>query len=321
MRTDADKLLAMLYDADGQYVPAEPLGKAVADPPAAAGELARRSGTRLEVREDGAMRLGRPAPLAGWLIERDLGTDRVGRDVICFEQVSSTNDVAFDAARGRDADGLVVLADSQRSGRGRFGRVWVSPPRANVLMSVVLLDPGERLAGDALTIAGGVAVAEGLDEAFGTLSQLRWPNDVLLADRKVAGVLVEVRRVSGRRTVVVGVGVNVSASPPDDRVDHPATDLCQRLGRPIERVETARAVLRSLDRWVARVAGGRLAELADAWTRRCGMMHQRVHVRSGGQSYVGRVLDVHPTEGLVLQCDDGRRLHVPAAGASLREDV
>jgi BirA family biotin operon repressor/biotin-[acetyl-CoA-carboxylase] ligase len=237
--------------------------------------------------------------------------------VLCFDEVDSTNDVAWDSARQADTDGLVILAESQRAGRGRMGRSWLSPPGANLLMSVLLRDSGTGLRHEALTIAAGLSAAEGIEEACGLHTELKWPNDVLLDGAKVAGVLVERREADGGVALVVGVGVNVAWSPPPERVDAPATHLAAHLSHPADRAETARAILRRLDAWVDAIARGDLRALHDAWVGRCGMLGERVAVLSGGRRRVGRVWDVHPLEGLVLVDDHGTRAVLPAAGASI----
>ena len=264
------------------------------------------------------VRLIRPALLDAHLIERDLDTQRVGRNAIVFPEVDSTNDVAADSARQADADGLVVLAEHQRHGRGRLGRVWVSPPRENILMSVLLIEPTDGLAHEAVTIAAGVAVAEGIEAACpGIAGELRWPNDVLIHDAKVAGVLVECQRSSTMARWVIGIGINVNAAPPPGAVDRPATCLTDQHGALVERVEVVRSVLRRLDDWIARLGPRDLDHLHESWIERCGMINQRVTVRSGECVYVGRVLDVSPLEGLILMCDDGQTVHLPADGATL----
>jgi len=320
--THARKVLEQLYDRPEGYFSTDELASAVAcDRQAVADALAelRRAGHLMQFSPTNGVRLVRPVRLDGRLIERRLGTRRIGRSVICFDEVDSTNDVAAEAALQGDADGLVVLAEWQRSGRGRQGRRWLSPPGANVLMSVLLTHLAEPLPHEALTIAAGLAVAEGIEEGCAGLvaCELKWPNDVLIEHRKVAGVLVELRRHDGRPSVVVGIGINVGASPGAGEADAPAAHLAEFVGADVERIEVVRGVLRRLDAWVAAVAAGELAALHDAWVARCGMMNQRVTVDCKGQRHVGRVLDVSPLDGLVLSCDDGRRVHVPAERASL----
>ena len=270
--------------------------------------------------------MGRPVGLDAHLIEHGLGTRRVGRNVIVFGEVESTNDVALDSARQADADGLVVLAECQRAGRGRLGRRWASPAGANMLMSVLLLDDPARLSCEALTIAAGLAVAEAVERIVPVSARLKWPNDVLIDDAKVCGILVEVRR-HPRRAVVVGVGINVNAAPPLETVTRPATCLADHAQGLLERIDLARTVLQRLDAWVQHITGGSDTTpspspavtrcLHDQWLARCGMMNQRVTVRSGGETFTGRVLDIDPLEGLILQTDTGQQLRLPAATSSV----
>ena len=273
-------------------------------------------GHRFEHSPAHGVRLVRPVRLDANLIERRLGLPFVGRNVICFGEVDSTNDVAFDSALQDDADGLVVLAESQRLGRGRLGRSWISRPGANILMST-LLGSNPLLPHEALTIAAGVAVAEGIEAATDLAAQLKWPNDVLLDGAKVAGILVETRTIGGSRVAVVGIGINANAAPPDAEVDFPTTCIADQLHHPVERIELVIAVLNKLDEWVEAVQAGALDRLHDAWISRCGMLNERVTVWCNGIEHVGRVLDVSPMGELVLECDTGRRLHLAAEGSTL----
>ena len=318
---DAVTVLGLLYDRPDGTWSLQELSQAASITPdrvnAVLDELTGR-GFDLDRQPTHGVRLARPTLLDAHLIERNLPAQRVGRNAIVFAEVDSTNDVAADSARQTDADGLVVLAEHQRRGRGRLGRVWVSPPRENIMMSVLLIEPTGGLAHEAVTIATGVAVAEGLEAACAGVScELRWPNDVLIHDAKIAGVLVECQRSSEITRWVIGIGINANAAPPPGAVDQPATCLAEQVGSPVERIDVVRSVLRRLDDWIARLGRDDLEGLHEAWIARCGMINQRVTVRSGERLHVGRVLDVSPLEGLILMCDDGQRVHLPADGATL----
>lgn len=312
-----DRILALLYDrgeglfALDELASAGGVGRGELD--VALGEL-RRRGQRLESSPAGGVRLLRPVRLAASLIERDLPTRRVGRSVICFAEVSSTNDVALEAIRQADADGLVVLAEWQRGGRGRHGRRWISQPGRNILLSALLTEPVDRggLRHEALTIATGLAVAEAIEAETALSCELKWPNDVLLEGAKVAGVLVETRRRDDRLGVVLGVGINVNAAPSGGEPAVRATALIEHLGHPVERVEIVRRLLGRLDEWLAAVEAGQLDRLHRAFLDRCRMINQRVVVRCGDHTHTGRVLDVDPFRGLILCHDDGSRADLPA---------
>ncbi len=325
----ADHVLELLFDRGEKFFLLDELSRAAgltARRLSGALELLRQRGHELEFSPAQGLRLRRPVDLDGCLIERGLGTRRVGRHAICFDEVGSTNDVAMDCARQKDADGLVVLAQSQRSGRGRQGRRWVSPRGANVLMSVLLAEDetpasgrgrdGRSVVGDLLTVAAGLAVAEGVEEASGLECRLKWPNDVLVGGAKLGGVLVESRALQRRRWSVVGIGINAGAHPPAGQVDFPATSVAEHTGAAADRLEIVRCVLRRLDEWVGRLPQD-TGELGRCWLERCEMVNQRVTVASGGRQYVGRVLDVSPLEGLVLACDDGQSVHLAAAHSSI----
>lgn len=272
-----------------------------------------------DVRDEPAgVSLSRPTALDAVLVERDLPTRRLGRSVLRFAEVSSTNDVAWDALQAGESDGLVVLAEAQRAGRGRLGRTWQAEPGSAVLMSVVLAD-AQTLPTEAVTVSAGLAVAEAVEDVAGLHPGLKWPNDVLLDGEKLAGVLVEARRVRDRQARVVGVGVNVTSAPPGEAVDAPACCLADRTDGTVERVDLVRAVLVRLEHRLEEVAEGRLDGLHDAWRSRCAMLHERLRVRSDGRELIGRVLDVDPLEGLVLVDDRGTRHHLPAATTTVLE--
>ncbi len=312
---DADRILEVLYDRGGESVWMDELGSSAGVDRAgleAAIQALRGRGHRVD-RGPAGLRLVRPTVLDAHLIERALPVEHIGRHVICFDEVHSTNDVAFDSAAHAGPEARVVTAEAQRAGRGRMGRTWLCPRGTGVLASVLLHAPAARLPPEALTIAAGLAVAEGVDRAAGVRAQLVWPNDVVLDGGKVAGVLVEVR--DGR--VVVGIGVNVNAAPPPGRLGRAATHLAAVAGRALERIEVCRAVLAALDARVADLAAGRDELVHQGWVSRCGMINRRVRVACGEGEVAGRVLDVSPTRGLVLLTDQGRHLHLPAATSSL----
>lgn len=313
----ADRVLELLYDRREGFFSLDELaaatGKRRGRVEKALRELAER-GHGLEFEPSHGVRLVLPVKLDAVLIEHNLPTRRVGRHAIAFDEVDSTNDTAMDSARHDDADGLVVTAEFQRAGRGRQGRVWLSPPGKNLMFSVLLMD-GESLQHEAVTIAAGLAVAEGIEKATDARCELKWPNDVLLDGRKVAGILVEIRSpafAQGRRCMVIGVGINVNASPPPGEVDSPVTSLFEYIGHDFERLDVLREVLCRLDAHVGEIAAGSFPGLHDAWISRCGMLNCRIEVASGGHVYAGRVLDVSPLEGLVLAVDSGRIVHLPA---------
>src|SRR5262249_38719143 len=156
----------------------------------------------------------------------------VGRRVAVWDRVTSTNDIAARAASSTANEGLVVLAEHQSAGRGSRGRTWDTPPRSSILMSGLLFPPPNPADPAWLTALGAVAAADVVAAWTGREAAIKWPNDVRVDGRKVAGILVE--RAVG---AVVGIGLNANIAPgqfPDD-LKEKATSIRILLGHPIER--------------------------------------------------------------------------------------
>jgi BirA family biotin operon repressor/biotin-[acetyl-CoA-carboxylase] ligase len=193
---------------------------------------------------------------------------RLASTILFFETTGSTND---EAAK-RSAEGLVVVADAQTSGRGRRGHTWFSPPGSGLYVSVVLApatatrDPAK--ATTLLTLAAGVALAEGIERAAGLRIDLKWPNDLQVSRRKLGGILAESSGAGERSdTVVVGYGINVrsTALPPELR--DTATSLESELGRAIDRSDLLAETLAALSRRYEDLLAGRFDAILDAWRR------------------------------------------------------
>jgi BirA family biotin operon repressor/biotin-[acetyl-CoA-carboxylase] ligase len=316
----ANRILELLYDREGGFFALEELVQATvaghAKVEEALAELAQR-GHRFERPPAHGVRLIRPTVMDAHLIERNLPVEHIGRHIICFDQADSTNDIAFSSISQAAGQALVVTAEYQRAGRGRLGRKWFSPSGSAVLASVLLHRRAGDLPQEALTLAAGLVVAEGIEESTGVTSKLDWPNDVVIGESKLAGILVEVRG----KEIVIGFGINVFSTPPIEQVSRPATCLAKELGgiSSLERIEILRSVLGRMDWWVSALQDGRSDELHDRWCSRCGMVNRRIRIQSSGNRFTGRVIDVSPYEGLVVLDDDGQRLHFPAATSTIVE--
>lgn len=200
----------------------------------------------------------------------------LGARVHYLPSTGSTNDVAAGLAADRDAEGTVVVADAQTAGRGRLGRTWFSPPGSGLYVSVVLtprraaVEP-ER-ATRLLTLAAGVALAEAVEAASGLAPAIKWPNDLTVGRRKLAGILAEAiaspGSVSPPQAVVLGYGINVGAMAyPPDLADR-ATSLETELGRPVDRAALFGESLRALATRYGDLLGGRYDAILDEWRRR-----------------------------------------------------
>jgi BirA family biotin operon repressor/biotin-[acetyl-CoA-carboxylase] ligase len=203
-------------------------------------------------------------------VQRQLGP--LASSVRYFATIGSTNDEAAAHAAARDAEGLVVIADAQTSGRGRRGRTWFSPPGAGLYVSVVLAPgsaDGDDRATPLLTLAAGVALAEAVERWTGLRPAIKWPNDLLVGRRKLAGILAEgVTGTARSMQVVLGYGINVGpmAYPPD--LADKATSLETELGRPIDRAGLFAETLAALAARYGDLIAGRYDAILDAWRAR-----------------------------------------------------
>lgn len=199
----------------------------------------------------------------------------IGHPLLYFETTGSTNDVAAALVGAGHGEGAVVIADRQTAGRGRRGHSWFSPPGAGLYVSVVLAPGRARIAPDRatamLTLAAGVAIAQAVEQVTGLGPAIKWPNDLLVGRRKLAGILAEgvaAPSASGLQAVVLGFGVNVGAAsfPPD--LEARVTSLESELGRAVDRAAVCAHALASLAGVYRRLLDGHFDAILDAWRAR-----------------------------------------------------
>jgi len=174
-----------------------------------------------------------------------------------YFRVGSTNAAAMEAAAEGEPEGSVFFAEQQTAGRGRGGNSWESAPSDGVYCSVILrpqLSPADALL---LSLIAGIAVAEAVEQTTGLHPDLRWPNDVLLEERKFCGILTEMNAEATRvRYVVVGIGINVNQPSFSAELEPIATSLRLGSGHEWSRVQVAAALLKSLDNWYRKLSDG-----------------------------------------------------------------
>ena len=183
----------------------------------------------------------------------------IGREVLVFEETDSTNDLAARAGEDLLPEGLVIFAEKQRAGRGRLGRVWESPPRRGLWLSMLLRPvavPVERW--PELTFCAALAVAETAERHTGAAARIKWPNDVLINGRKIAGILLECHHRQSPGFVVVGIGVNILHAEEDFEplLRQRAGSLAMMISAGsiplIERRSVAASLLENMERHYAR---------------------------------------------------------------------
>ena len=243
----------------------------------------------------------RPLDVAG-LRERLVTADGLWRDVQVAAQTGSTNADLLGQARAGAAEGLVLVAEEQTAGRGRLGRAWSAPPRAGLIFSVLLRPsdvPPTRLGW--LPLLTGVAVASAVRDEAAVPASLKWPNDVLVGERKLAGILAEAHGDA----VVVGVGLNVTLSQADLPVPAATSLLIEGAASP-DRTSLLAAILTELGhRYQAWRADPGRAGLGADYLRWCATIGREVRVElPGGALLTGTAQDVDDAGRLVVRTPD-----------------
>lgn len=243
------------------------------------------------------------------LASRLRATAVVGRQIQVFRSTTSTNDLVDKLARDGVREGAVVFAESQTSGRGRLGRRWVSPPGKGLWLSVLLRPPFRPPEATRLTVAAATAIARAVRSQTGVMPEIKWPNDVLVRGRKLAGVLTEMSAELDRiHHVVLGLGLNVNQTVKDfpTELQKQATSLRIESGRPVQRAELAVAVLRELDHDYARICAGGFEAVADEWEALCTTLGQQVTISVGTRRIQGRAEALDPEGVLLVRTEFGR---------------
>lgn len=232
--------------------------------------------------------------------------------VVLYRQTTSTQDHA--RQMGAAGDGNYVLADTQTRGRGRLGRSWIAPPSSGALLSRVLALDNRHAphAVDRLTFAISVAVAQAMDVFVGPgRARIKWPNDILVDGRKLAGILVET--VDGAAIVGVGINVNLQADALPSSLQHQVTSLAM-LRASADRLRVLSEVILAIE---AVLKTNQRTALLDAWRSRCTFLNQVIHLRHHSRDIVGTVIDLDPRDGLIVRTTAGQLVHLPSSSTTV----
>ena len=233
----------------------------------------------------------------------------VGRDIRVFEETTSTNDIVEKLARDQVKEGVVVFAESQTKGRGRLGRKWMSPARKGLWFSVLLRPAMRPAAVTQLTIAAATALNRAIRAQTGLAPEIKWPNDILVRGKKVAGILTELSAELDKvKYVILGVGISVNLNPgefPPELRKH-ATSLKIETGQRQNRAALAVKILQELDHDYGLVCSGRFETVADEWEKHCLTLGRRVVIHVGDRKIQGCAESLDTDGALLLRTQHGR---------------
>jgi BirA family biotin operon repressor/biotin-[acetyl-CoA-carboxylase] ligase len=246
----------------------------------------------------------------------------IGRDIRVFQETQSTNDVAEKLARDGVGEGVVVFAESQTRGRGRLGRKWISPARKGLWFSVLLRPDLRPQAATQLTVAAATALVRAVHGHTGLHAEIKWPNDILIRGKKVAGVLTELSaELDHIKYIVLGIGVDVNLSASDLLADvrKIATSLKIEAGQAFRRADLAATILAELDHDYERIRNQQFAALADEWEKHCTTLGQRVAIQIGERTVEGRAESLDDDGALLLRTDHGHLERIIGGDVTLRK--
>ena len=245
-----------------------------------------------------------PDKLFPWEIKFHLGTKVFGQKVFYHETLSSTMDEAFRLGVEGAPEGTVVCADGQIKGRGRLGRGWVSPKGKGLYMSIVLrpkLSPNEVAK---LTLLCAVAVCEAVKSVSGISAMIKWPNDLLVENKKLAGILTELSAEVDRvKFVIVGIGINVNSTA--QQLPAHATSFKDITGRSFPRIELIQEILRNFEKWYERFKAHGFFPIVVRWKELALTLGTRVRIGDPSGFVEGVAFDIDMDGGLLLRNDAG----------------
>ena len=245
----------------------------------------------------------------------------IGREIIFFESVTSTNDRAFEIARQREnPEGIVVIADTQTRGRGRLGRRWISPPGVNLYFTVLLKPPFPLKESFILALAAAVAATTAIRKYTGLDARIKWPNDILINNRKSCGILTEMK--SGRdgiNLMAVGIGINVNMLPDafTDDIKPFTTSLKIESGLSFDRDKLLGQILAGLENAYKNLLTGNKRALINDWLRLNCTIGNKISVRSRAGIISGIAAGINDNGELLVGLSSGKIERVRAGDVTI----
>ncbi|MCD8363607.1 MAG: biotin--[acetyl-CoA-carboxylase] ligase [Lachnospiraceae bacterium] len=253
-------------------------------------------------------------------IRSRLHTGFMGQNCICLESVDSTNNYVKKLAENGAEEGMLVLAEEQTGGKGRRGRVWETPKGKNIAMSLLLRPKIHPAHASQLTLLMAMAVGEAIRSCTGLEAGIKWPNDVVVNDRKICGILTEMNtEVDYINYVVIGTGINVNQQEFPEELREIAGSLRQNLGKETGRAAIVAASMDEMERLydIFRKTED-LSALKDDYNRCCVNRGHGIRVMERGEAYTGTTEGINDHGELVVCKDSGEEVLVYAGEVSVR---
>ncbi len=226
----------------------------------------------------------------------------IGSKIVVFKETSSTNDIAAEYSRNPENHGMLIMAETQTEGRGRFKKKWHDKTGQNILCSLVLIDCS--VSASLLTLAIPLAVAHTIGNIAGKKPKIKWPNDIYIGNKKIAGILIETRNFAGHYAFITGIGINCHQKDFPDDLKNFSTGIDLETKTTCDRNIITKRLLHNIDEFLS-ISEKIPSKITKEWKKFNDQVHKRITLNYKGKKFSGYCQDVDPEKGLILRLDNG----------------
>ena len=315
-----DKILSILYNCFRSWVSGEDISRELGITRTAVWKninILRDTGYLIESSNKSGHRLtSSNNVLNEFAIRRNLKTSVFGKkDILVFGSTDSTNIEAFNLAAAGAPEGSIVIADRQKAGKGRMGRAWSSPAGKNVYISVILRPAIPPYLAPRITIVTAIALSDTFIESGIPGHRIKWPNDILVGDKKISGILTEMKGdTDSIEFIITGIGININAVlddyPPE--LHSTVTSLNIILNRNTDRNDFTALLLSNLEKYYNRFLMGEFSGILSTWKERADIVNREIKVQQFNETFTGRVIDLNEDGNLLV--DTGGEIRTVNSG-------
>ena len=302
-----EKILKILKESKDGYVSGEEFSKSLGVTRAGIWkhmESLRDIGYEIEAQPHLGYRLiSVPDKLLAHEITWNLKTKVIGNKVYSYETIGSTNDRAYELAEQGVREGTVIVAEEQSSGKGRMGRKW-SSPKGGIYLSLILRPGSVPTEISKLTLVAAVSVAQAVRSATGLPALIKWPNDILIGNNKLCGILTELKAEQDAAVfVILGIGINVNTKL--SLLPKGATSISKELGRDFSKIDLAKALLKSIEEHYNLFKENKFKNIIKEWRNLSAILGSRVKIIDKARTIEGQAIDIDEAGALVVRLDTG----------------
>ncbi len=307
----AEKILLSIRKKQNKEVPIATLARSLKISEAEVSEavkMIRSWGYRIKKRRKGEIIfVAPPDSMIATEIGYNLKTKLIGRKIYAFQSVRSTNDIAAQLAEQGEPEGTIITSEQQTVGRGRLGRKWYSPAKSGIYVSIILRPPFKPEMAPGMSVMTALALRDAIHSICAGEVRIKWPNDILVGDRKTAGILTELYAEKNKiNFVIIGVGINVNMKAEEfpEELRSTATSIRRVNKRRVDRIQLLQAFLISLEKEYERYRKDQLAGSLKRIRRYSSLIGTVVQLNIGRQTIAGIAVDIDKSGALIVDVDN-----------------